>query len=133
MQITIVLMQLLTALLYIAGIAVLVVLFIVLVRLIGTLKKSSVLLKDAAVVLAAASKSVPPILNDVEVVTGTVRSGVEAIDGVARNLGEGVSSLFGSGESSAPGTVETVLGIVDRVLSIVGLFSGGKKKKRRKR
>ena len=133
MQITIDLMQLLIALLVLAGIAVCIVLFILLVRLIGMLKKSEGLVKDATIVMASASRSVPTILKDAEVISSTTRSGVEAIGGAARSVGEGVSSLFGSEEDSAAGTVETVFGIVDRILAIIGLFTGGRKKKSRKK
>jgi hypothetical protein len=133
MQITIDLMQLLTALLVIAGIAVCVALFVALVRLIAMLKRSEGLVKDATLVMASASKSVPPILKDAEAICSSTRSGVEAIGGAAQSVGEGVSSLFGSDEESAAGTVETVFGIVDRVLAIIGLFTGGRKKRHKKR
>jgi hypothetical protein len=83
--------------------------------------------------MASASQSVPPILKDAEVIASSARNGVEAIGGAARNVGEGVSSFFGSDEESATGTVDMVFGIVDRVLEIIGLFTGGKKKRSKKR
>ena len=131
MQITLDLVQLLLSLLVIIGIAVGVVLFIVLIRLIGTLKKVNGLAKDAAVVVAAASQSVPPILKDAQVITGVARSGAEAIGGAARDVNEGVSSFLHSDEEPAMGTFETVIDIIDRVLAIVGLFTGGEKPKRK--
>jgi hypothetical protein len=133
MEITIDLMQLLTALLVLTAIAVCIVLFLFLVRLTGLLKRTEGLVKDASLVMASASQSVPPLLKDAEAICSSARSGVEAIGGAAQSVGDGVSSLFGSDEESTVGTMEMVFGIVDRVLAVIGLFTGGKKKRRKKR
>ena len=153
MQITID-MQLLLTLLVLVGIALGIFLIIMLVRLIGTFKRISRLVDDVqgpitssieqlpelmdrldaitvdlAVLTESASQSVPTILKDAQAITGTARSGVEAIGSAAKSVGDGVSSFFNPEPTSSAGTLGSIVEVVSQVISVVSLFAGRRKTK----
>jgi len=155
--ITIDIMQLLLALLVLAGIVLGIFLIILLARLIrtmgkisqligniqepvnqtliqmpGLIKKFDLVAKDVSVLTESANQTVPEILKDAQAITGTARTGVEAIGGAAKSVGEGVSSFF---SPAAPTGVNlgTIAEIISQILSIVGVFTGNKKDRNRSR
>jgi hypothetical protein len=147
MQITID-MQLLLTLLVLVGIAAGVFLIILLIRLIGAIKRISQLADQVhepisttveqlpaltkrmdAITVAlstlseSASQSVPVILKDAQAITGTARAGVESIGGAAKAVGEGVSSFFNP-EPSSSSTLGSIVEVISQIISVVSLFAG---------
>lgn len=158
MEITIDLMQLLIVLLIIAGIAIGVFLVLMLIRLIGTLKRASKLLdqindpltksmnqlpelikkvdgiSDNVVSLTASvNESLPSIIKDAKTITETTRDGVVAVGSAVKSVGNGVSSMFQPEESSNTDTLGSILNIIGQVIGVVSYFTTEKKGNRKKR
>lgn len=145
-------MDLLLGILAIVGIVFGIFLIILLARLGGAMKKISGLLdeiddpvtrtvsqlpdliktvdgvtKDVSVLTESAKQTVPQVLDDVQTMTGTVRSGVEAVGGAARSVGEGISSFFHPADKGHPSQLGSILEVVSQIMSIVSLFTGKRK------
>ncbi len=156
MQITVNLMDLLLALLIMAGITLVVSLIIFIIRLLQALKNLSHIVEDlhepltqttdqlpallrkvdsistdVSAISKAANETVPAILSDVKTITGTARAGVEAVGSAAESVSSGVSSLFSSGREHSD-NFSSIIGIVDQILQIVNLFTHHDKPKYRK-
>jgi predicted PurR-regulated permease PerM len=140
MQITIDLMQLLVGLLIVISIALVTLLFILLVRQIGTLRKISRFVDDVHGPLTESIRQFPDLIKrlgdvtgDAQAITGSVRSGVEAIGGAAADIGDGVSSFLHSSSEGRGGVLGDVVELVGQVLSIVDLFTGRNRNPPRRR
>ena len=158
-EITLDLMDLLLGILIIVGIVFVVYLIILLAKLVGTMKKVNKLVdsldepvtktvaqlpdmmkkldavtQDVAVLTSFAKESVPHVLDDVQVMTGTVRGGVEAVGGAARAVGDGVSKFFHPSRASHGMDMNAIMDIVNKALGVVSFFAsrGKSQKKTRK-
>ena len=147
--------QALLGLLALAGVVFVIFLIIFMVRLIGTMKRIAVLLDDVSdpvvesmgqlpevmknfdrisgdvsTLTEAARETVPAILKDAQTMTGTARAGVEAVGTAAGQVGDSVSSFFGSARDSAS-TFGFISQIVAEIFGLIGLFRGRNTKTRR--
>lgn len=151
MQITVNLMDLLVILLILVGVALGIFLIVLVVRMLQTLKHFSRLTSDlhdpltqtanqlpdlirridslsteVAILTRSANENVPDILIDAKAITSTARAGVEIVSTAADDITSGVASFF-SPEQERPDNVSSIIGIVNQVLQIVGLFTQSKK------
>lgn len=140
MQITIDLMQLLVGLLIVISIALVTLLFILLVRQIGTIRKIARFVDDVHRPLTESIQQFPDLMKkidavtgDARAITGSVRSGVEAIGGAAADIGDGVSSFLHPDTDERGGMLGNVVELVGQVLTIVGLFTGRDRSRPRRR
>ena len=156
MQITVNLIDLLLALLIMVGIALGIFLVVLIVRLIQTLKRLSQLSTDlhgpltqtadqlpaliqridtvstdVSVLVKSANENVPAILDNTKAITGTARTGVEAVGSAAEGISSGVTSFFSPSQDRS-GSFSSIIEIVGQVFQIVGLFTHKGKSKRKK-
>ena len=154
MQINVNLMDLLLTLLVLVGVTLGVFLVVLVFRLIQTLKHLSKLSTDlhdpltqtaeqlpdlirridsisvdVAVLAKSANENVPAILSDTKAITGTARTGVEAVGSAAEDISSGFTSVFGPAQE--PDNISSIISIVSQVLRIVNLFTNGGKTKQR--
>ncbi|MFA7672733.1 MAG: hypothetical protein WCY62_02615 [Clostridia bacterium] len=154
MEITIDLMQFMLILLIMAGVAACIFLIILFARLIGTSKRASKLLDqidapltstlgqlpdlikkvdgisdNVAVLTVSINESVPSIMKDAQAIAGLARSGVEAVGGAAKSVGESVSSFFQPAESSKTDSFGAIVNIISQIVGVVSYFTTQKKDK----
>ncbi len=157
-EITLDLMDLLLGILVIVGIVFVVFLIILLAKLVGTMKKVNKLVdsldepvtktmaqlpdmmknldavtKDVAVLTNSAKESVPHVLDDVQIMTGTVRGGVEAVGGAARAVGDGVSRFFHPTRAAHGPDMNAVMDIVNKARGVVSFFASRSKSQKKTR
>lgn len=156
-EIQIPLSQLLYGLLIAIGAALGVVLIIMVIRLIGTLKRVSAMLdelqepvnktvaqlpdlikrvdtiaKDVSVLTESANQTVPSVLEDVQTITGTARDGVVAVGNAARTVTSGVKSVFGRGSGRSHDSINNIVSIAGQIMSVINFFRGRASRSKRK-
>jgi uncharacterized protein YoxC len=153
MTVTLDLMDLLLALLGIAGLVLVVYLIITLARMQKILHEVNQMLTDVRgpiadsirklpelidqvsdigdnfeIVTQAISEDVPVMLKDVRQVTTSTREGVEAISGVVTEAGAGVKDVFSSIHNHSE-SIGTVTSIISEIIKVVTLLRPHQKSK----
>lgn len=115
-EVTIRLSDLLNLLLVLAGCAALIALSVFLFRLAGTLKRVSKLVEDVTPSVGETVKKLPPIMDDVNIVTGNI---VDITDAAADTVPDMLNDV-GAVTGSVGGVVDSVGGLVTDVADTLG-------------
>ncbi len=151
------LLDLLLALLVVAGIVFIVFLTILLARLARIIKQVSRMVtdieqpvsetvnqlpdlmrkvdgivKDVSVLTDTETGSVPGILGDAKSMTGTVRTGVEAVGNAATSVSHGVASIFGKAQHHA-NRASGIVDVIGQVMTVIGFFTNRSNKAKAKK
>lgn len=96
------------------------------------LKKVDGIVKDVSELTDTETGTVPGILGDAKAMTGTVRTGVEAVGQAATSVSDGVSSIFGKARRHAD-HASGIVDIIGQVMTVIGFFTNQSKKSKAKK